>query len=103
MGDHGGSVAHVPQVERMMLPGRAVVRADPGHVHGRVKIPFPPVPENHRIGQLTILFPVSEKPPGAGIRRAMGHAAGENTDGIIGNRQRIAKGAPLLGGVQGSH
>ena len=82
---HRGGVAHVADVERMMLPGRAVVRAHPRHVHGRIEIPFAIVPNGGRIGQFAELLLLREQPETlAAGRLAIGDGARLPADGIIG-------------------
>ena len=58
----GAAVADLAHIDRMMLPGRALVLSGPRHVAGRVEILFPIMPESHSIGQLTELLAMPEQP-----------------------------------------
>ena len=98
--DCGTRVAIHPKIERMMLPRRAIVSTDPGHANRGVEIPFTLMPKRCRVGLLTELFAMPEKPAFVGVGFANGHIAGVGSDGVIGGRQRIAKGGRRLCGVQ---
>ena len=59
---HGRRVADVADVERVVLPRRAHVGADPGHVHRRVEDPPAVVPDGRRVRQLAVLLDAVDEP-----------------------------------------
>ena len=95
---HGRRVANVADVERVMLPRRAHVGADPGHVHGRVEDPPPVVPDGRRVRQFPVLLDAIDEPQ----ERPVGLVPGsqvphETADGVVRDRQRVAVGPGRVG------
>ncbi len=90
---HGGRVADVADVQRLMLPRRAVVRADPGHVHRRVEVPFAVQPQRRGVGQLAEWLLVIQQPDARTVGRgAVGDVPRRPAEGVIRNGQRVAEG-----------
>ena len=63
-------------------------------------MPFSLMPDRCRVGLLTELLAIPEKPAFVGIGFANGHIAGVRSDGVIGGRQRITEGSRRLSGLQ---
>ena len=95
-----GRVADLADVERMVPPCGTLVGADPRHVARRVEKPFAVVPEHDGIGQLAELLTLPENPALTRIGLATRHRAGEKSDGVVGDRERVAKRPRRLDGMR---
>ena len=93
---HGGCVTDVAKVQRLMLPGAPLVRANPRQVTRRIQVPSSLEPECGGIGQLAVLLRAFREPQAAQFGRLAGHEiTNPFAHGVVWQRKRVA--VPLGG------